>query len=170
MSEHGFALEVAHIIPYALANHDDCRELYFWKMMELFAGVEATNGMFAGMRSQINDLSNLVTLDNSIHSMFDNRRLTLTPITPTGVQIPIVNDHSGDYFLWVRYPKGMPIPELIQSTRACGVGTVKTLFPDCVIPMKYRPGKQSGIPTPPHTSYFALREAMISLRQQCLDD
>jgi len=35
--------------------------------MELFGGVECENIMFAGMHSQINDLSNLVTLDDSIY-------------------------------------------------------------------------------------------------------
>jgi len=97
-SEHGFALEVAHIIPYALANDNSCRGLDFWNMLELFWGVDKTNRAFARVRNDINSTANLVTLDNSIHSMFDNGSLTLTPIEPSGI-LPIrnVNNYSVDY-------------------------------------------------------------------------
>ena len=38
----------------------------------------------------------------------------------------------------------MPILELIQATRAYGKGTIKTLFPDSLIPMEYYLGEKSG--------------------------
>jgi len=135
-SEDGFALKVAHIFPYALANNDACRELDFWRVLELFYGLHITNRIFNAIRWNVNCLANLITLDNSVHFMFDNGRLTLTPETTEGVGIPILNNHRTDYMSRVRYPMGMSTPHLIQSTRIyLHQNSAQSLFHNSRIPV-----------------------------------
>ena len=119
-SSDGFALEVAHIIPFALAKSADCRSLDFWRMLELFYGVECTNSLFKSICDNINDPSNLVLLDNSIHAMFDNCSLLLLPLTHEGRPIDVLGSSQAPltYNLQIVYPKGkVTVPELIQSTK-----------------------------------------------------
>jgi len=90
-SSDGFALEVAHIIPFALAKSADCRSRDFWRMLELFYGAEYTNSLFTNtICDNINDPSNLILLDNLIHAMFDNCSLLLPPLTHEGRPIDVL--------------------------------------------------------------------------------
>ena len=64
-------------------------------MLEMFYGSEAIDNVFAGLLERVNSLENLVTLDNSIHPMFNSGALTLTPETATWDPIPVINDYTG---------------------------------------------------------------------------
>ena len=75
----GSGKEVVPIILFAFANHTNCRDLDFWKMLEMFYGSEATDKLFAGILERVNSLENLITLDSSIRAMFNSGSLTLTP-------------------------------------------------------------------------------------------
>lgn len=78
-----FAIEGAHNMPYALANEATCHNLDFWQMLDIFYSNEVTNMLFANFAGkQINSLANLISLNNSIHSIFDNHTLRLAPLTP----------------------------------------------------------------------------------------
>ena len=91
----GSGEEVVPIIPFAFANHPRCRDLDFWKMLEMFYGSEAIDKVFAGLLEQVNSLENLVTLDSSIHGIFNSGALALTPGTATWDPIPVINDYTG---------------------------------------------------------------------------
>ena len=45
----GSGTEVVPIIPFAFANNPGCRDLDFWKMLEMFYGSETTEKLFAGL-------------------------------------------------------------------------------------------------------------------------
>ena len=107
---------VVPIIPFAFANHPRCQDLDFWKMLEIFYCSEAIDAMFAGLLERVNSLENLVTLDNSIHAMFNSGALTLTPGTATWDPIPVINDYTGGYWLDIGCER-LPYSEFIQSTR-----------------------------------------------------
>ena len=85
------------IIPFAFATHPRFRDLDFWKMLEMFYGSEATDNFFARLLEPVNSLENLITLDNSIHAMFNSGSLILTPETATRDPLPVINDYRGGY-------------------------------------------------------------------------
>ena len=156
--------EVVPIIPFALANHPRCRDLDFWKMLEMFYGSEAIDTVFAGLLERVNSLENLVTLDSSVHAMFNSGRLTLTPETATWDPIPVINDYAGGYWLEIGYPLGMCLPEYIQSTKSLGAGEVRTLYSGSRMDIachEAMPGQATTLPLP---SYFALRAFVLSLK------
>ena len=68
----GSSTEVVPLIPFAFANHPYCRDLDFWKMLDMFFGSEAIDTLFAGLLERVDNLENLVTLDSSIHAMFNS--------------------------------------------------------------------------------------------------
>ena len=159
----GSGTEVVPIIPFAFANHPRCRDLDFWKMLEMFYGSEAIDNVFAGLLERVNSLENLVTLDNSIHAMFNSGALTLTPGTATWDPIPVINDYTGGYWLDIRCD-GLPYSEYIQSTKGLSTGEVRILYPWSRITIachEAMPGHASTLPLP---SYFALRAFVLSLK------
>ena len=166
----GFAIEGAHIMPFALANEASCRNLDFWQMLDIFYGKEATDMLFAGFAGKgINSLANLISLDNSIHSMFDNRTLRLAPLTPQYEPIPVFNNHIGSYLLRVDYKQTLSTPELIQSTRihrTDGV-TVGPLYGGSMIPITYKANVEEYIRTIPFPGFFALRLLICELQDHC---
>ncbi|RPA99435.1 hypothetical protein L873DRAFT_1789588 [Choiromyces venosus 120613-1] len=99
----GFSIKVAHVIPYALVKNHGCRTLDFWKMLEMFYGTECTDTIFAAVAGNINCRENLVALDNSIDTLFENGRLSLTPKTLQGAPISVTDGYTGDYLLSVDY-------------------------------------------------------------------
>ena len=118
----GSGTEVVPIIPFAFVNHPSCRDLDFWKMLEMFYGSEATDKLFAGLLERVNSLENLITLDNSIHAMFNSGRLNLTPEKARIDPIPVIGDYRGRYWLKVQYPHGPPLPEPINLTKGLRAG------------------------------------------------
>ena len=161
--------EVVPIIPFALANHPSCRDLDFWKMLEMFYGSEATDKLFAELLERVNSLENLITLDNSIHAIFNSGALTLTPGTATWDPIPVINDYTGGYWLDIGYP-GVRYAEYIQSTKGLSTGKVRILYPWSRITIashEAMPGHASALPLP---SYFALRAFVLSLKHSIADN
>jgi len=120
LSTQGFPLEGTHIIPYAFANHPNCRTLAFWRTLDIFYGVKATDSIFDTLVANVNNLENLVSLERTTHGMFDTGYLTLTLLTMDYIPITVFNQHSGSYFLRVNYPYGSPTSGLITSTRIVG--------------------------------------------------
>lgn len=68
----GFALNVAYIIPFTLIKSTKCPQLAIWRMLEFSSDIESANSLFNVLSEEVNHQDNLVSLDNSIHSMFDN--------------------------------------------------------------------------------------------------
>ena len=159
--------EVVPIIPLAFANHPGCRDLDFWKMLEMFYGLEATDKLFAGLLEPANSLENLITLDNSIHAMFNSGSLTLTPEKARREPIPVINDYRGGYWLNIQYPHGPRLPEPIQSTKGLKTGEVMTLYPWSKIAIACHEGMPGQASTLPLPSYFALRAFVLSLKNIC---
>ena len=160
----GSGTEVVPIIPFALANHPRCRDLDFWKMLEMFYGPEAIDTVFAGLLERVNSLENLITLDNSIQAMFNSGRLTLTPETTMRDPIPVINDYTGGYWLNIGYPLGVCLPGYIQSTKNLSTGEVRTLYPWSRIAIACHEAMPGQAPTLPLPSYFALRAFLLSLK------
>ena len=159
----GSGQEVVPIIPFAFANHPSCRDLDFWKMLEMFYGSEAIDTVFAGLLERVNSLENLITPDSSIHAMFNSGALTLTPETATWDPIPVINDYTGGYWLDIAY-EGLCYTEYIQSTKGLSTGEVRILYPWSRITIACHeavPGHASTLPLP---SYFALRAFVLSLK------
>lgn len=165
-SQDGSTIEVAHIIPFDLANNPRCRDLDFWKMLEIFQGKEATDTMFAGVLDKINGLENLICLDSSIHSMFRNGSITLNPVTQDGDPIRIKNNHIGDYWLRVEYPPQLGMPEYIQSTKGLSAGEVRTLYSGNGVSLTNHDQMPGHLHTLPLPSFFALRASILSLKHQ----
>jgi len=156
----GFTIEAAHIIPFSLGKDKQCRELPFWKMLELFFGIQAIDTMFLEISGNINSLVNLVSLDNSVHSMFDNEHLMLRPLTVTGEPLSIYGNYFDDYILVVYYPQAMSMPELIQSDRLIITGppAIRPVYTGSRIHISYNPNWPNHLAILPRPSYFALRE------------
>jgi len=165
-STQGFPLEGAHIIPYAFANHPNCRTLAFWRTLDLFYGVKATDSIFDTLVANVNNLGNLVSLERTTHGMFDTGRLTLTPMTMDYVPITVFNEHSGSYFLRVNYPYGSPTSGLITSTRIVGAPPgVYSLEADYLVPILYDPQATNYTSPIPQPTYFALRLLLLELQR-----
>ena len=163
----GSGTEVVPIIPVAFVNHPGCRDLDFWKMLEMFYGSEATDKLFAGLLEPANSLENLITLDNSIHPWFDSGSLTLTPERARRDPIPVINDYRGGYWLNLEYPPWPRRLELIQSTKGLRSGEVRTLYPRSKIAIACHEGMPGQASTLPLPSYFALRAFLLSLKNIC---
>jgi len=158
---------VVHIIPFSLANHRSCRGSDFWRMMEIFFGLENTDMIFEELLDRINGLENLITLDNSVCGMLNSGNLTLIPRRSIRDRIHVINDHIGNYWLEIRYPRWpeLEIPEFIRSTKGL-------LLPGSRINLRYSestPGDACMLPLP-SSSYFALREFILSLKNDCAND
>ena len=156
--------EVVPIIPFAFASHPRCRDLDFWKMLEMFYGSEAAEKLFVELLESANSLENLITLDNSIHGMFNSGRLTLTPEKARRDPIPVINDYRGGYWLNIQYPHGRRLPGAIQSTKGFRAGEVRTLYRWSRIGIACHEGISSPASTLPLPSYFALRTFVLSLK------
>ena len=165
----GSGTEVVPIIPFAFANHPRCRDLDFWKMLEMFYGLEATDKLFAGLLERVSSLENLVTLDNSIHAIFNSGALTLTPGTAIWDPIPVINDHTGSYWLIIGYP-GLRYSEFIQSIKGLSTGKVRILYPWSKIAIACHEGMPGHASTLPLPSYFALRAFVLSLKHSIADN
>lgn len=78
-------LEVAHILPYGTSKEPSCRQRPFWKLLELFIGIDRTEALWQYIGgANINRLENLIVLDPSIHKLFDKGTFFLVPQhTPT---------------------------------------------------------------------------------------
>ena len=166
-SSDGFQINVERIIPFAIANHPDCRRLDFWNMLEMFYGREATDNLFAGVLEGIDHVENLVSLDSSINTKFANGTLTLTPQTLTDYSMHPLEDHTGDYLLSVDYTRECGSLQNIESSKVLTTGEVGTLYPRCKVPITYSkeiPGHTNTFPLP---SYFALRASILSLKHLC---
>ena len=160
--------EVVPIIPFPFSNHPSCRGLDFWKMLDMFYSSEVIDTLFAGLLDRVDSLENLITLDNSIHAMFNSGSLTLEPGTATRDPIPVINGCTGDYWLDIDY-QGLSFSECIQSTKGLSTGAVRTLYPWSRIAIacnEAMPGHASTLPLP---SYFALRAFVLSLKIICAD-
>jgi len=162
----GSTIEVAYIIPFDLANNPCCRDLDFWKMLDLFQGKEATDTMFAGALDKINGLENLICLDSPIHSMFRNGSIILHPVTQNGDGIRIKNNDIGDYKLRVEYPSELDMPEFIQSTKGLSAGEVRTLYSGNRVPLTDHDQMPDHPRTLPLPSFFALLASILSLKHQ----
>jgi len=75
---------MAYNIPLTLVYIPQYTNMDFWQMFTLFPMVETTDTIFRNVLEEINECRNLVSLDNSIHSMFDKGALTLSPFTIGG--------------------------------------------------------------------------------------
>ena len=130
----------------------------------MFYGSEAIDAVFAGLLERVNSLENLITLDNSIHAMFNSGRLTLTPETAMRDPIPVINDYTGGYWLNISYPLGVCLPEYIQSTKGFSTGEVRTMYPWSRIGIPCHEAMPGQVPTLPLPSYLALRAFVLSLK------
>ena len=160
----GSSTEVVPLIPFAFANRPCCRDLDFWKMLDMFFGSEAIDTPFAGLLERADSLENLITLDSSIHTMFNSGGLTLTPGTATRDPIPIINDYRGGYWLNIGYDHGVRESDFIKSTKCFSSGQVGTLYPWDRIAIACHEGMPGHAPTLPLPSYFALRAFILSLK------
>ncbi|KAL0633551.1 hypothetical protein Q9L58_007584 [Maublancomyces gigas] len=85
-----FPVEVAHLFPYALSNTAECRNETFWKSIEMFLGQAKTNRLWGLVgHENVNSLKNLVTMDRSLHDMFDKGSIQFLPFTHTEPPRPI---------------------------------------------------------------------------------
>jgi len=106
-----FPVQMANIIPFAQIKGAECCQLNFWKMLELFFGVESTNSLFNTLYKNINHLTNLIILDNSIHAIIDNSNILLTPFTDYDQKIGILgNNYMTNYYLKITYPMERFLP------------------------------------------------------------
>lgn len=156
-SSDGWAVEVAHIIPWAFTADASRRNLLLWHLIELFLGVEQTNLTFAGLASTIDSLWNLVSLDKSLHSLYDNGHLVLVPVTTQGDPIPISSTYSGTYLLQIRFPKSLSDPDLVTSSKIVGSDRTQTLHDGSYIALTYDPDAPINLQRLPSPSYFAFR-------------
>jgi len=69
--------------------------------------------MFLEILGNINSYLNLISLDNSIHSMFDNKGVILRPLTVTTDSISINYNDFDDYMLVVYCSYAISMSELI---------------------------------------------------------
>jgi len=163
----GWAIEVAHIIPYALAKNPQCRQLHFWRMMEILFGATFTDRMFTTLLSDINGMDNLVCLDISIHWLFDHGRLTLTPFTLDKQLISLFGTYTGSYWLTIHYPKGMSNPELVTSSKIWEPAGVCPLVETSQVYIHSYADLPNQFLTAPNAAYFALRAYLVRLRERC---
>ena len=160
----GASTEVVPLIPFAFANHPCCRDMDFWKMVEMFFGSEAIDTLFAGLLERVISLENLITLDSSIHTMFNSGALTLTPTTPSRDPIPVMDDYRGSYWLDIGYDHAVRSADFIQSTKGFSPGEVGKLRPWSRIAIACHEGIPGYTPTLPLPSYFALRRVILSIK------
>ena len=78
--------------------------------------------------------------------------------------IPVINDYTGDYWLYIGYPLGVCLPEYIQSTKGLSAGEVRTLYPWSRIAIASHEPMAGHAPILPLPSYFALRDFVLSLK------
>lgn len=164
-SSDGFSIEAAHILPYALAKEAACRKLRFWSMLEIFFGVEHTDHIFDVTATNLDTLWNVVSLHNSIHSMYDNGRLVLVPMTLEGKPIPIHSTFDGAYKLQIRFPISLSVPEYIQSNKIIGKQGLNPLYDQSHVPIILNPNG-TAIPCP---SFFAFRAFFTWLKYELLE-
>ena len=164
-SSDGFKVEAAHILPFALANEARCRQYRFWSMLELFFGFEQTNHVFDVTVANLETLWNVVSLHNSIHSLYDSGHLVLVPMTMAGHLIPINSTHNGPYKLEIRFPKSLSEPELIQSNKILGKHGINPLYDRSKVTVFNNPNGPS-IPCP---SFFAFRAWLTWLKWEVLE-
>lgn len=163
----GWNIQVAHIMPYALACNPQCRRLDFWLMMELFYGVATTDKLFATLLANINSMDNLICLDVSVHSLFDRGRLTLTPFKIDREQISMFSGYRGPHLVTVNYPQGMSDPALIPSRNIWGTPGALPLVEDSQICIQHYADMPNEPRTPPKPAYFAWREYLVRLEDRC---
>jgi len=165
----------------------ECRYLDFWRMLEFFYGVESTNNLFGMISRDTNHPTNLITLDNSIHAMFDNSSLLLLPISNEDEDIEVMGNYPISYQLRIVYPKGkVREPRLIQSVRLLreqeevrGVSSrveggdkeeeevdVRPVFSGSWVQIEYQ-NPASTIHPLPSPVYFALRKFVLFLQFTC---
>jgi len=162
----GFGIEAVPIIPFAFANHPGCRDLDFWKMLEMFYGSEATDTIFSGLLDKVDSLENLVTLDNSIHAGFNSGSFTLEPETETRDQIAVINDCIGGYWLNIRYTQTPLLPEDFLWIEGLSTGEIRKVYPWTRIAIGYHGGIPDHDSALPLASYFALRAFIFSLKDK----
>ncbi|KAL7267609.1 hypothetical protein RUND412_009795 [Rhizina undulata] len=74
--------KVAHIVPFSQCNDERMLQGEFWKFIEMFLRKTETNrvwGLVGG--ANVNDSRNLITLDSTLHKMFDNFKLLIKPVS-----------------------------------------------------------------------------------------
>jgi len=174
-SNTNFKLNVVNIIPLTLANHPSCRGLDFWKMMEMFCGVENTDKIFVNLLDKIHGLENLITLDNTVCALLDSGRLTFVPGTSLNNYIPVINDHIGSYWLEIGYPQWFEqgLPEFILSIKGLRAGQTTTLIPGSKVDIMCHLATSGDTCTTlpqPSSSYFALRTFILSIKLDCAND
>ncbi|PUU73214.1 hypothetical protein B9Z19DRAFT_1135613 [Tuber borchii] len=103
----GWNIQAAHIIPHALCKNLQCRKKEFWLMMDFFFGVPMADRLFRELFANLNGPENLLSLDISVHSLFDNGHLVLTPYNVFNHPHSVYSTHTGSYFLRVEYPYGL---------------------------------------------------------------
>ncbi|PUU76295.1 hypothetical protein B9Z19DRAFT_1066755 [Tuber borchii] len=165
----GFPIEIAHIIPFALANETRCRQMDLWRMLEFFWGIDVTSKLYNQIARELDTTHNMVTLVITIHRMFDKGTITFIPKTPNGDRIPVsFSSYSGIYNLEVHYSTPLRVPELIQSTKVIGQnGAASALLEDSSVQILPKP-----LPSHPYPRaiYFTLRELILWLKRECEDN
>ena len=156
-SSDGWAVEVAHIMPFAFISEGRRRNLLFWQLVELFFGVEQTNQIFSSVARSIDSLWNLVSLDKSLHALYDSGHLVLVPVTTGGDPIPMSSSYSGTYLLQVRFPYSLSDPDLVTSSRIVGSEATQTLHDGSYVGIVFDPDAPSDIQRLPSPSHFAFR-------------
>ncbi|PUU82615.1 hypothetical protein B9Z19DRAFT_1061642 [Tuber borchii] len=161
----GSGIEVVPIIPYAFANHSRCRDLDFWKMLEMIYSADTIDTVFTRLLVRFNHPENHITLDCSLHPMFNSGRFTVTSGKATIDQIPLIYNHGEGYSLNIGYPFEVCYPNWIKSTKGLSNDEVRTLCPMSSIDIachEAMPVYATSLPLP---SYFMLRSLVLKLKQ-----
>ncbi|KAG0641075.1 hypothetical protein HOY80DRAFT_1114795 [Tuber brumale] len=166
-SSDGFKIEVAHIIAPEPANHPGCRQLDFWKMLDIFYGTPANDTLFTGVLDRIHSLQNLISLDKVLHDQFVNGDLTLTPKTDDQYPMHPLYYDVGDYWLSVESNLVVAAPDIDLSRLAgCG-GEAGILYQRSKVRMAYQDTKAGQSHTAALPSHFALRASILSPKHIC---
>ncbi|PUU76814.1 hypothetical protein B9Z19DRAFT_1066349 [Tuber borchii] len=140
----------------------------FWLMLELFFGVEKTDQLFAQVSANLNGLQNLVSLDSSVHAMFDKGKLALTPLNPlTNERYTFFGPYRGRYLLTVGYPYGFSNPGLITSDKIWWLPGTWPVVENTGLYVPHWDDLPGQPRTPPSGHYFALRARLVWLPAQC---
>jgi len=67
---------VAYLIQFEIIKSAKCHQLNFWKMLELIFEVESTKNLINTLYKIVHILTNLITLNNNMHAMFNNGNIT----------------------------------------------------------------------------------------------
>ncbi|RPA90951.1 hypothetical protein L873DRAFT_1795179 [Choiromyces venosus 120613-1] len=146
----GWSLQVCHLAPFALSNTPACRRNTFWLSIEMFLGETRTNELFAIVgAANVNSLSNLVTLDPSIHGLVDRGIMVFSPETgsppqPITASTPDV-DFLPNYQLRTGYTRQFNAD--LNTSALVEPGEITSLKPGTVVPVISRFGHIS-LPVP----------------------